>query len=150
VLNSPNNPNGISSGDTTVVNVTPGDHIGGIPAHRFKLGAEYAVTDKWKVGGDLYIVGSQYLIHDDTNQFPKVPAYATLNLHTSYQLTSNVELFGVINNALNQHYWVAGTFTSTGGFPSVDGSNTIGILNDPRTVVPGMLFAAYAGVRAKF
>src|SRR5215475_13748737 len=47
-LFSPNNPNGIQSGDITVVNVTPGDHIGGIPAHRFKLGAEYAVTDKWK------------------------------------------------------------------------------------------------------
>jgi outer membrane receptor protein involved in Fe transport len=56
-------------------------------------------------------VGSQYLIHDDSNQFAKVPAYATLNLHTSYQLTPNVELFGMINNVLNQHYYVAGTFT---------------------------------------
>ena len=161
-LFSPNNPNAICAdglgtlaqeGDncvTPTVNVRPGDHIGGIPAHRFKLGAEYAVTDKWKVGGDLYVVGSQYLIHDDANQFAKVPAYATLNLHTSYQLTPNVELFGVINNVLNQHYWVAGTFTGTGGFSSADGSNSIGTLNDPRTVVPGMPFAAYAGAKVKF
>ncbi len=120
VLNSPNNPNGIQSGDITVVNVSPGDHIGGIPAHRFKVGAEYAVTDKWKIGADLNVVGSQYLVHDDTNQFAKVPAYAVLNLHTSYQLTPNVELFGLINNALNQHYYVAGTFVDTGGFTSPD------------------------------
>ncbi len=150
VLNSPNNPNGISNGNITVVDVQPGDHIGGIPAHRLKIGADYAVTDKWKVGADLSVVGSQYLIHDDTNQFDKVPAYAVLNLHTSYQLTPNVQLFGLINNALNQHYWAAGTFTDTSGFSSADGSNTIGTLNDPRTVVPGMPFAAYAGVRAKF
>jgi iron complex outermembrane receptor protein len=160
-LFSPNNPNAICQDGGTLaeeqdncvtptVRVTPGDHIGGIPEHRFKLGAEYAVTDRWKVGGDLYVVGSQYLIHDDTNQFAKVPAYATLNLHTSYQLTPDVELFGLINNALNQHYWVAGTFTSTGGFSSADGSNTIGTLTDPRTVVPGMPFAAYAGIKAKF
>jgi iron complex outermembrane receptor protein len=150
VLNSPNNPNGTPSGDITVVNVQPGDHIGGIPAHRFKFGGEYAVTDKWKVGADLNVVGSQYLIHDDTNQSPKVPAYAVLNLHTSYQLTPNVQLFGLINNALNQHYYVAGTFASTGGFSSADGSNTIATLSDPRTFVPGMPFAAYAGVRGKF
>jgi iron complex outermembrane recepter protein len=159
-LFSPNNPNAIcqdggtlaQEGDncvTPTVNVKPGDHIGGIPEHRFKLGADYAVTDRWKVGADLNVVGSQYLIHDDSNQFAKVPAYAVLNLHTSYQLTPNVELFGLINNALNQHYYLAGTFTSTGGFSSADGSNT-GTLNDPRSMVPGMPFAAYAGVRAKF
>jgi iron complex outermembrane receptor protein len=166
VLNSPNNPNALctdantgnvvsvsaasSCASTAFVNVVPGDHIGGIPAHRFKVGADYAVTDKWKVGADLNVVGSQYLIHDDSNQFAKVPAYAVLNLHTSYQLTPNVELFGVINNALNQHYYVAGTFASTGGFSSADGSNTIGTLTDPRAFVPGMPFAAYAGLRVKF
>jgi iron complex outermembrane receptor protein len=79
-----------------------------------------------------------------------VPAYAVLNLHTSYQLTPNVELFGSINNALNQHYYVAGTFTSTTGFSSADGSNTIATLNDPRPFVPGMPFAAYAGLKATF
>jgi iron complex outermembrane recepter protein len=154
VLNSPNNPNAITDPNTGVqfVNVVPGDHIGGIPAHRFKAGAEYAVTDKWKIGADLNVVGSQYLIHDDTNVNPKVPAYAVLNLHTSYQLTPNVELFGLINNALNQHYYLAGTFTDTGGFTPANNNNpnTLGVLTDPRTFVPGMPFAAYAGLRATF
>jgi iron complex outermembrane receptor protein len=161
MLFSPNNPNAICQDGgrfaqeqdncvTPTVNVAPGDHIGGIPEHRFKIGADYAVTDKWKVGADLNVVGSQYLIHDDSNQFAKVPAYAVLNLHTSYQLTPNVELFGSINNALNQHYYLAGTFTGTTGFSSADGSNTIATLNDPRAFVPGMPFAAYAGLKATF
>jgi iron complex outermembrane recepter protein len=154
VLNSPNNPNAITDPNTGIqfVNVVPGDHIGGIPQHRFKAGAEYAVTDKWKVGADLNVVGSSYLVHDDTNVNPKVPAYAVLNLHTSYQLTPNVQLFGLINNALNQHYYLFGTFTDTGGFTPANNTNlnTLGVLTDPRAFVPGMPFAAYAGIKATF
>jgi iron complex outermembrane receptor protein len=153
-LNSPNNPNAITDPTTGIqyVNVAPGDHIGGIPAHRFKAGAEYAVTDKWKVGADLNVVGSSYLVHDDTNVSPKLPAYAVLNLHTSYQVTPNVELFGLVNNALNQHYNLFGTFTDTGGFTPANNNNpsTLGTLSDPRTFVPGMPFAAYAGLKARF
>jgi iron complex outermembrane recepter protein len=111
---SPNNPAADVNGN---ISVTPGDHIPGIPAHRFKVGAEYAVTELWKVGADLNAVRSQYLIHDDANQNPKVPAYAVLNLHTSYQLTPNVELFGLVNNALNQHYYAQGTFFDIGNQP---------------------------------
>jgi iron complex outermembrane receptor protein len=153
-LNSPNNPNAITDQNTGIqyVNVVPGDHIGGIPAHRFKAGGEYAVTDKWKVGADLNVVGSSYLVHDDTNLSPKVPAYAVLNLHTSYQLLPKVELFGLVNNALNQHYYLFGTFTDTGGFTQANNNvtSTLGALSDPRTFVPGMPLAAYAGIRATF
>jgi hypothetical protein len=56
----------------------------------------------------------------------------------------------LINNALNQHYYVAETFTSTTGFSSADGSNSIGTLNDLRTFVHGMPFAVYGGAKAKF
>jgi iron complex outermembrane recepter protein len=153
-LNSPFNPAATTDPTTGIqfVNVVPGDHISGIPAHRFKAGAEYAVTDKWKVGADLNVVAGEYLFGDDTNQNPKIPPYAVLNLHTSYQLTPNVELFGLINNALNQHYYLFGTFTDPGGFTAANNNNpnTLGVLTDPRAFVPGMPFAAYAGLRATF
>jgi iron complex outermembrane recepter protein len=154
-LSSPNNPNALTdpnNDDVQFVNVKPGDHIPGIPASRFKAGVEYAATDAWKVGGDLNVVGSQYLVHDDTNQSPKVPAYAVLNLHTSYQVTPKVEVFGLINNVLNQHYYVAGTFFETGGFASTTSgvTNLLASLTDPRTFVPGMPLAAYAGVKVRF
>jgi iron complex outermembrane receptor protein len=154
-LFSPNNPDALTdpnNDDVQFVNVKPGDHIPGIPATRFKAGVEYALTDAWKLGGDLNVVGSQYLVHDDTNQSPKVPAYAVLNLHTSYQLTPNIEVFGLINNVLNQHYYSRGTFFQTGGFASTTAgvSNLLASLTDPRTFVPGMPIAAYAGVKVKF
>jgi len=80
-----------------------------------------------------------------------VPAYAVVNLHGSYQVTKYVELFGLVNNLFNNRYYAAGTFFQNSGF----NSNTFGapnffVLNDPRTMVPGIPLAAYAGLRAKF
>jgi iron complex outermembrane receptor protein len=154
-LSSPNNPNALTdpnNDDVQFVNVKPGDHIPGIPAQRFKAGVDYNVTDVWKVGADLNMVGSQYLVHDDTNQSPKVPAYAVVNLHTSYKITSNIEVFGLINNVFNEHYYLGGTFFQTGGFASANSNNPnlLATLSDPRTFVPGMPLAAYVGMRAKF
>ena len=147
-ISSPNDPAADANGNIFVM---PGDHIPAIPAHRFKAGAEYAIADAWKIGADLNVTGSQYLIHDDSNQNPKVPAYTVVNLHGSYQATKNIEVFGMVNNLFNQHYYAAGTFFNTAGFNSntFGGSNFLA-LNDPRTFVPGMPLAAYAGVRAKY
>jgi iron complex outermembrane recepter protein len=66
-------------------------------------------------------------------------------------VTKNVELFGLVNNLFNNHYYGAGTFFDTGGF----NSNTFGapnsfVLRDPRTFLPSMPLAGYAGVRATF
>jgi len=148
IISSPNDPFANAAGN---IFVAPGDHIPGIPAQRFKAGLEYAVTDAWKFGADVNVTGGQWLIHDDNNLNPKVPAYAVVNLHGSYQLTKYVELFGLVNNLFNNHYYAAGTFFQTSGF----NSNTFGapnffVLNDPRTLVPGIPLAAYAGLRAKF
>ena len=140
-LSSPNNP--FADPVTGTINVMPGNHLTGIPDFRFKAGAEYRITDPWKVGADINVVGSQWLVGDEANQNPKVPAYWTVNLHTSYQVTRNVELFGLVRNLFNQRYYVYGTFFETGSFPYLN-------LSDPRTFVPGMPFAAYAGARATF
>lgn len=134
-----------------IINVTTGNHIPGIPAHRLKLGAEYAVTDAWKLGADLNYVGSQYLIHDDSNLNPKVPAYWVVNLHSSYQVTKNVEVFGLVQNLFNQRYYAAGTFLSTAGFNnSTPGGANLFAFNDSRTFLPGMPLAAYGGIKATF
>jgi iron complex outermembrane recepter protein len=147
-ISSPNNPAADANGN---IFVRPGDRIPGIPAHRFKVGTDLDVTGAWKIGADLTLVGSQYLLHDDANQNPRVPPYAVVNLHTAYRLTPTVELFGRVNNLFNTRYYTAGTFVSTSGF----NSNTFGApnfltLNDPRAFIPGMPLAVYAGLRATF
>ena len=146
-LSSPNNPMAVGG----LISVVPGDHIPGIPAQRFKAGAEYAVTDAWKIGADLNVVGSQWLIHDDSNLNAKVPAYWVVNMHTSYQVTKNIALFGLVQNLFNQHYYSAGTFFDTGGFnnSTLGGANLLSF-NDPRTFLPGMPLAIYGGLKATF
>jgi iron complex outermembrane recepter protein len=136
-LQSPFNPFADANGNIFVV---PGDHLAGIPNFRFKLGAEYQVTKPWKVGADLNVVGSQWLVGDESNQNPKVAPYWVVNLHSSYKVTDNVEVFGLVRNLFDQHYNVFGTFFDVTSFPYLN-------LTDPRTFVPGMPFAAYLGVR---
>jgi iron complex outermembrane receptor protein len=140
LLSSPNNPAADANGE---ISVAPGDHLTGIPDYRLKVGAEYQITEPWKFGADLDVIGSQWLVGDESNQNPKVPAYWTVNLHSSYQLTKNFELFGLVKNLFNQHYYVYGTFIETDSFPYLN-------LTDPRTFVPGMPLAAYVGARATF
>ena len=136
-LQSPFNPFADANGNISVV---PGDHLTGIPDFRFKLGAEYQVTNPWKVGADLNVIGSQWIVGDELNQNPKVPAYWVVNLHSSYKITENVEVFGLVRNLFDQHYYVFGTFFDVTSFPYLN-------LTDPRTFVPGIPFAAYLGVR---
>src|ERR1700733_9322019 len=124
-LQSPFNPFADANGNISVV---PGDHLTGIPNFRFKLGA------------DLNVVGSQWLVGDESNQNPKVAPYWVVNLHSSYKVTDNVEVFGLVRNLFDQHYNVFGTFFDVTSFPYLN-------LTDPRTFVPGMPFAAYLGVR---
>ncbi len=63
-----------------------------------------------------------------------------VNLHSSYQLTKNLEIFGLVRNLFDQHYYVYGTFFDVGEVPYLN-------LTDPRTFVPGIPFAAYDASR---
>ena len=136
-LSSPFNPYADANGNIYVV---PGDHLTGIPDFRFKLGGEYQITGPWKFGADLNVIGSQWLVGDELNQNPKLPAYWVVNLHSSYKLSDQVELFGLVRNLFDQHYYTYGTFFDTTTTPYLN-------LTDPRTFLPGIPFAAYVGVR---
>jgi iron complex outermembrane recepter protein len=121
-------------------NVVPGDHLPGIPDFRFKLGGEYQITTPWKFGADLNVVGSQWLVGDESNQLPKVPAYWVVNLHSSYKISDNIEVFGLVRNLFNQHYYTYGLLTDVTEFGYLN-------LTDDRTFLPGMPFAAYVGIK---
>jgi iron complex outermembrane receptor protein len=140
---SPNNPLADDAGN---VHVTSGNRIPGIPQHQFKAGADYWITPQWKLGADVVAVGKRLYVGDDGNQNPMMPAYAVVNLHTSFEVTKNVTLFGVVNNLFNRHYALFGTYfepegTSKAGLPIA--------LTDQRTEVPGAPFSIYGGIRVK-
>ena len=142
LLASPNNPLADDNGNVMVL---PGDHIPGIPQHQFKAGADYAVTSDWKVGADFVAVGSQYFVGDDANQNEKLPAYWYVNLHTSYQISKEVQVFALVNNLFNNKFSTYGTY-----FDPSSVLNAISTtLTDHRTVTPAQPLAIYAGMRIK-
>jgi opacity protein-like surface antigen len=120
--------------------IVPGDHLTGIPDYRFKLGAEYQITNPWLFGADLNVVGSQWLVGDESNQLPQVPAYWVVNLHSTYKISDNLEVFGLVRNLFDRHYYTFGTLTDVTEFGYLN-------LTDDRTFIPGMPFAAYLGIR---
>ena len=140
-LPSPNNPSADENGN---VHVTPGKKIPGIPQHQFKAGADYLITPQWKVGADVIVVGSQYFVGDDANQNEKLASYWVANLHTSYDLSPNVRLFGLVNNLFNKTYYPYGTYFETQGV-----ANAISALTDPRTLTPGQPLSVYVGMKMR-
>jgi outer membrane receptor protein involved in Fe transport len=104
------------------------------------------VTAAWTVGGTGVAASGQFLVGDEANLTTKTPAYFVLNLHTSYQLTPNLQLFGLIENAFNTAYYTFGTFSPTS---SVFIAQAPGVAN-PRSYSPAAPIAGTVGIRVTF
>jgi len=142
-LSSPNNPFADPDGN---IQVTPGDELPGVPQNRLKVNADYAVTDKWKLGGNLIYTSSQFFFGDASNQNPKLPGYWVAQLHSSYQVTENVELFAIIQNLFNNNYATFGIFGDVTKTPLPGVANP----SDPRFVTLAAPVAVFGGVRVRF
>lgn len=130
------------------IHVSPGNQLPAIPRHRVKVGVDYAVTDVWKVGGNALFVSSQYLVGDESNQFAKLPSYTVFNLHTSYQVTKNIQLYGRVDNVFDKRYATYGQFFDREALPNfTNGGNDF---IDPRSLSPARPRAFYAGMRVTF
>ncbi|VTZ51446.1 TonB-dependent receptor [Methylocella tundrae] len=143
-LASPFNPYADANGN---VLVTPGDHIPGIPRQTVKFGGEYAFTPKFKAGTDILIVGSQYYIGDNSNLNPQLPLYWTANIHASYQLTDNIQIFGLVNNLFNNRNATYGSFFDTTTNAQIANGTA---LTDPRNQTPMTPLSLYGGVKVTF
>jgi len=121
-INSPNNSTADGNGD---IQVTPGDHIPGIPEHAFKLRADYAFFEKWSAGATLNYFSDQYARGDENNQDAsgKVDGYTLVNLDARYQASRVLQIFVKLSNVfdteyetlgvLGENYFVNGTFDSS-------------------------------------
>jgi outer membrane receptor protein involved in Fe transport len=141
-LNSPENPFADPDGRIFVL---PGHHLPGIPTHAVKLGADYLLTDAWKVGVTARAYAGKYLVGDESNLNPKTGAYVVVNLSSSYKVTQNVTVFGVVENLFNEDHAVFGTFSPTSEVPIVQ----VPFASDPRSLSPGTPLAVYGGVRVR-
>ncbi len=143
-LNSGSNPAADADG---IIQVEPGDHIPGIPAHRIALTADYDMTRAWTVGASVVAQTSAWRFGDEANLTKPVGGYAVLNLNTALRVGSHLTLFALVNNALNTRYDTYGSFGPVGDvpWPMVPGG-----VSDTRTASPGTPISGYGGVRVSF
>ncbi len=130
------------------VQIVPGNRIPAIPRNRIKAGFDYSVTDAFKVGGDALFVGSQYFVGDESNQAPRLPSYAVFNLHTSYQINKTFQIYGRVDNILDNRYVTHGAFFDTTDVPNF--ANGGAPFTDARSVSPQRPRSFYAGLKATF
>ena len=90
-----------------------GRHSARHPAHRFKAGFEYWITSQWKFGSDLIWASDQYFFGDEANNNTPLSGYTRVDLHTSYDITENVQVYGLIQNLFDKRYGLYGTFFDT-------------------------------------
>jgi iron complex outermembrane recepter protein len=140
---SENNPAADANGN---IQVQPGDRLPGIPANQLKVGVDYKLTDAWTVGGTAIYAAGQFLFGDEANLTTQIPPYLVLNLHSSYQVTKNFQLFALIENVSNATYYTFGTFSPTSSVPIVQAPGA----SNPRSYSPAAPIAATVGIRATF
>lgn len=141
VLSSPSNPFAATDGS---INVRPGNKMPLVPEHQIKGGFDVYLTPQWTVGLNVAAFSSSYYRGDESNLNRKLPAYYVLNLTTSYQVTKNLQLFGLVTNLTNNRYATFGTFAQPGAV-----TNTLSI-NDPRTTTLAQPLSVYAGLKYAF
>ena len=140
---SENNPAADSEGN---IQIQPGDRLPGIPANLVKIGVDYKLTDAWTVGGSGIYASGQFLFGDEANLTPPTPPYFVANLHTSYQVTKNLQLYALLQNAFNATYYTFGTFSPTASIPIVQAPGA----TNPRSYSPAAPIAVTVGLRATF
>jgi outer membrane receptor protein involved in Fe transport len=129
------------------ISVVPGDAISSIPPQRVKAGLDYNITDAFKIGSDILYVSGEYYGGDEANLDPKLPGYTTVNLHASYQLTKSLQLYGLVDNILDQRYYTYATFFDNSNYV---GNSSFPNLTDTRSVAPGRPLAMFAGLKFSY
>jgi len=144
-LPSPNNPFAVD-GEITVA---PGDRIGGIPADRFKAGAEVELYPAFTMGADVIAVGDQFLVGDEANQDKALPGYWVAGVHAAWRLRRGLELVGRIENLFDHGHATYGSYFETEALDNLEPS-PLPADPDPRTFTPAPPRAFLLGLRVRW
>ena len=137
---SPNNTSAVNN----VIQVSPGNHMPGIPQHSLKLSADYAVTAAWSVGSGARLVSSRYYRGDESNTLRQIPAYAVFDARTAYTLRPGSQAYLLVRNIADSRYATAGTLGDpTGGAAGF-------AFTGNRFLAPGEPRSVWAGLRVEF
>jgi outer membrane cobalamin receptor len=114
-----------------------------------ELSGGYHVTPQWTVGATGVLASGRVLQGDQSNLNPRTGGYVVLNLNIKYRVTEKIELFGLVQNLLDQRYATFGAFSPVSLVSLVPILQAPGASN-PRSLSPGPPLAGYGGVRVTF
>ncbi len=137
------NPAADASGNITI---RPDDRLPGVPAQRLSFQLDGRATNRWTVGLRGILQAGQYLFGDEANLTQKLPGFFTLELHTAYQLTSRVQVFGTIENLTDAAYSTFGTFSPVRSVPLFQAPNA----TNPRSFSPAAPIGGFGGAKVTF
>ncbi|MEZ7226764.1 TonB-dependent receptor [Alteromonas sp. DY56-G5] len=111
--------------------VTPGDKIPGQPEHLVKLYADYALTDKARLGAEVISASSQYFRGDEANENEKIDGYVIANVYASYRFNDTFTASLRVNNVFDKDYETFGTYGEADEvlediYPDVEGAQFVG------------------------
>jgi outer membrane receptor protein involved in Fe transport len=145
--------------------VRSGDRIPLIPKHTGRLVLDYALTQRWDIGGNLIAASGAYLHGDENNANQAggtngggayisgtgwIPGYTVVNLQSTYHMTKHAEIFARLINLFDKQYATAG-FLNTGAF-SPNGTFIPNSSNRPHenAVAPAAPRAIWVGMRVRW
>ncbi len=142
-----------SDDESNCLQVNDGDRIPGVPLSRFKTGFDYLITPEWRFGADLVAASSQVFFGDEANDNAPLGGYAKVDLHTFYDLTENIQLYGLVYNLFNSHYGLFGNFFNLEAANEASEANPAtgaDFFTNPRTITPAPPLVAYGGMKIHY
>ena len=155
-----------SSADATGnILVRPGDRIPLIPRHTGRLILEYALGERWDLGGNLVAVSGSYLHGNENNANQAgatngagsvvrgsgwIPGYAVVNLQATLHLSDHAEVLARFANLFDRRYATAGFLTRNAFEP--DGSFIANPANwsNEDFISPAPPLGVWAGARIRW
>jgi len=123
---------------TGLIEVEKGDHLPGLPHNTFKLGADYAITRQFTIGGDIVYNSSQYLRGDEANLLAPIGGFALVNLRAVYRIGAHFSTYLRLQNIFDRRYADFGVIG--------DATAVLPQFTDPRLLSPGAPRAAWLGL----
>jgi len=123
---------------TGLIEVEKGDHLPGLPQNTFKLGADYAITGQFTIGGDIVYNSSQYLRGDEANLLAPIGGFALVNLRAVYRIGAHFSTYLRLQNIFDRRYADFGVIG--------DATAVLPQFTDPRLLSPGAPRAAWLGL----
>lgn len=139
------------------IHISRGDYLPGLPKHNLKLGLDWNLNDRLRIGTTVLAYSEQYVRGNENNRHQSndevegsgtLPGYAVVNLSADYRFARDWTLFGRVDNLFDKRYATSGALAEN---PFVGAGNAFE--TDPEEwrheqfIAPGAPRAGWLGVR---